>query len=117
MKHVPIAISFRLALRIATKKAPCGWYSPLESPVGPWLWDVNVTAFSALSTILVVGISSSVTGLLIELNVSKGSIASFERCRHVCFTPDFGPMTATQRTDALGQTATSRADPTQNPLP
>ena len=32
-----------------------------------------------------------------------GSIASFERCRHVCFTPDSGRMTATQRTDALGQ--------------
>lgn len=67
MKHVPIAISFRLALRIATKMAPCCRYSPFKSPVGPWLWDVNVTAFSALSTILVVGNSSSVTGLLIEL--------------------------------------------------
>ena len=31
-----------------------------------------------------------------------GSIASFERCRHVGFTPDSGRMTATQRTDALG---------------
>jgi hypothetical protein len=28
-------------------------------------------------------------------------IASFERCRHVCFTPDSGRMTGTQRTDAL----------------
>lgn len=31
-------------------------YPPFRSPVGPWLWDVNVTAFSALSTILVIGI-------------------------------------------------------------
>jgi hypothetical protein len=37
MKHVPIAISFRLALRIATNKTPCCWYAPFESPVGPWL--------------------------------------------------------------------------------
>ena len=63
---------------------------------------MNVTAFSALSTILVVGNSSSVTGLLIELNVSKGSTASLERSRHVGFTPNSGRMAATQLTDALG---------------
>ena len=31
-------------------------YPPFRSPVGPWLWDANVTAFSVLLTILVVGI-------------------------------------------------------------
>src|SRR6266404_4727634 len=31
-------------------------YPPFRSPVGPWLWDANVTAFSVLSTILVIGI-------------------------------------------------------------
>ena len=31
-------------------------YLPFRSPVGPWLWDANVTAFSVLSAILVVGI-------------------------------------------------------------
>ena|SRR6266446_1602919 len=31
-------------------------YPPFRSPVGPWLWDANVTAFSVLSTILAVGI-------------------------------------------------------------
>src|ERR1700680_1193113 len=31
-------------------------YPPFRSPVGPWLWDANVTAFSVLSTILVFGI-------------------------------------------------------------
>ena len=31
------------------------------------------------------------------------SIASFERCRHVGFTPNSGRMTATQQIDALGQ--------------
>ena len=35
-------------------------------------------------------------------NVADGSIASFERCRYVCFTPDSRHVTATQRTDALG---------------
>ena len=40
-------------------------------------------------------------------NDRSGSIASFERGRHVCFTPDFGRVIATQRTDALGQEATS----------
>ena len=39
-------------------------------------------------------------------DVSDGSIASFERCRHVCFTPDFGRTTATHRTDALGHEET-----------
>jgi hypothetical protein len=39
-------------------------------------------------------------------NVRNGSIASFERRRHVCFTANYGRITATQRTDALGQTAT-----------
>jgi hypothetical protein len=36
-------------------------------------------------------------------HVAEGSIASFERCRHVCFTPNYGCITAMQRTDALGQ--------------
>ena len=36
-------------------------------------------------------------------NGRAGSIASFERCRHVYFTPNYGRITATQRTDALGQ--------------
>jgi hypothetical protein len=31
-------------------------YPPFRSPVGPWLWDANVTAFSVLSVILMVGI-------------------------------------------------------------
>ena len=31
-------------------------YPPFRSPVGPWLWDANVTAFSVLSLILVAGI-------------------------------------------------------------
>jgi hypothetical protein len=31
-------------------------YPPFRSPVGPWLWDANVTAFSALSAILLTGI-------------------------------------------------------------
>jgi hypothetical protein len=35
-----------------------------------------------------------------------GSIASFERRRHVCFTANYGRITATQRTDALGQNRT-----------
>jgi hypothetical protein len=35
------------------------------------------------------------------------SIASFGRGRHVCFTPDFGRMVATPRTDASGQKETS----------
>ena len=35
-----------------------------------------------------------------------GPIASFERRRHVCFNPNYGRITATQRTDALGQFAT-----------
>ena len=39
-------------------------------------------------------------------HVRDGSVASFERCRHVGFTPDFGRMTATRRTDALGQKQT-----------
>jgi hypothetical protein len=43
---------------------------------------------------------------LSAVDVSDGSIASFERRRHVGFTPDFGPMTGTQRTDALGQEET-----------
>ena len=30
-----------------------------------------------------------------------GSIASFERCRHVCFTANSGRIAASQRTDAL----------------
>jgi hypothetical protein len=42
----------------------------------------------------------------VEWAPSTASIASFERCRHVGFTPDSGRMTATQRTDALGQEAT-----------
>ena len=33
-------------------------------------------------------------------------MASFERRRHVCFTLDFGRVTATQQTDALGQQQT-----------
>ena len=37
----------------------------------------------------------------------NGSFASFERRRHVGFTPDSGRMTATQRTDALGHKQTS----------
>ena len=37
---------------------------------------------------------------------SGWSIASFERCRHVCFTPNYGRITAAQRTDALGQQQT-----------
>ena len=40
-------------------------------------------------------------------DVGYGSIASFERFRYVCFTPDSGRMTATQRTDALGQNETN----------
>ena len=40
------------------------------------------------------------------MNVADGSIASFGRCRHVCFTPNYGRITATQRTDALGQMET-----------
>ena len=40
---------------------------------------------------------------LAAANVADGSIASSERRRHVGFTPDSGRMTATQRTDALGQ--------------
>ena len=35
-----------------------------------------------------------------------GSIASFERRRHVCFTANYGRITATQRTDALGHQPT-----------
>ena len=31
-------------------------YPPFRSPVGPWLWDANVTAFSALLAILLAGI-------------------------------------------------------------
>ena len=31
-------------------------YPPFRSPVGPWLWDANVTAFSVFSVILVIGI-------------------------------------------------------------
>jgi len=31
-------------------------YPPFRSPLGPWLWDANVTAFSVLSTILAAGI-------------------------------------------------------------
>jgi hypothetical protein len=42
------------------------------------------------------------------VNVAVGSIASFERSRHVCFTPNYGRITATQRTDASGQLETSR---------
>ena len=37
--------------------------------------------------------------------VAFGSIASFERCRHVGFTPNSGRMAATQQTDASGQKA------------
>ncbi|PDT73456.1 hypothetical protein CO675_30830 [Bradyrhizobium sp. C9] len=31
-------------------------YLPFRSPIGPWLWDANVTAFSVLSAILMIGI-------------------------------------------------------------
>jgi hypothetical protein len=40
-------------------------------------------------------------------NVRFGSTASIERSRHVGFTPDFGRMVATQRTDASSHCATS----------
>jgi hypothetical protein len=40
------------------------------------------------------------------LTVGFGSVASFERCRHVGFTPDSGRYDCEQRTDALGQKAT-----------
>ena len=36
-------------------------------------------------------------------NVAFGSIASFERRRPVCFNPNYGRITATQRTDALDE--------------
>ena len=36
------------------------------------------------------------------VHVGSGSNASFERCRHVGFTPNYGRITAMQRTDALG---------------
>ena len=38
----------------------------------------------------------------VEWAPSTASIASFERYPHVCFTPNYGRITATQRTDALG---------------
>src|SRR5579864_930564 len=41
-----------------------------------------------------------------SLNDSYGSIASVGRCRHVGFTPNFGRVVATQRTDALGHKPT-----------
>ena len=49
-------------------------------------------------------------------NVCTGSIASFERCRYVCFTPNYGRMTATQRTDASGQQATYGVEGNYGPL-
>ena len=37
-------------------------YLPFQAPVGParWRWDVNVTAFTVLSSIMLVGVVATV---------------------------------------------------------
>jgi hypothetical protein len=39
-------------------------YLPFRPPVGPatWRWDVNVTAFTVLSSVAVVGIIAALVG-------------------------------------------------------
>jgi len=84
MKHVPIAISFRLALPIATDKGPRA-AGTRRLNRRPWLWDVNVTAFSALSMILVVGILLECDGSPSKVALARlpsGSEKTFGYPRH-----------------------------------
>ena len=94
-----------------------GAFKPPPPPKAPvrytWVQDPGEASLGSL--LVCVGRTHPIPNVcrvrispLSAVDVSDGSFASFERCRHVCFTPNYGRITATQRTDALGQRETLR---------
>jgi hypothetical protein len=93
-------------VRAISRKAKAGQYSSLAAHKNP-----NSSSIQKTANALGAQISNTLPAIADEVRPAVllqrdtdacfGSIASFERCRHVCFTPDSGRMTGTQRTDAL----------------